>query len=146
MPATNRFINISSMSFTPSGGSLTAMKGVQSVSRNHNAQEERGSGDGDFFDTFAGVVASNPSVNVEFLNIAALNGVAVGTVGTLTWTENDARNGATASGGGLIYTLANAVYQGPQTNSPHRKLATATIQFTSYSSDGTTNPLSVTAA
>lgn len=145
MAATNRFINVSSTGFTPSGGSLTNIRGVQNVSQNPNSVEERGSGDADFFDTFAAVVAANPSVSIETINPSGLNSVAVGTIGTLVWTQNDARNGSTTSGGALTYTLAQAVYQGQQITNPHRKLATASPTFMSYSTDGSTNPLSVAA-
>ncbi len=148
MPLTpsKRFINISSVTFTVTGGSATPIAGVQSVAKNPQPQEERGSGDADFYDTVAVVVASNPMVSLETLNISALNSIPVGSIGTLVWTQNDARNGSSAGGGALIYTLANAIYQGQQDTIYHRKLANGTPVFTSYSSDGTTNPLSVTAA
>lgn len=148
MAATKRFINISTCGFTPTGGSNIPLKGVTNVTENYNAQEVRGSGDGDFYDTFAGVVSANPSISLEMLNQAALDNITIapGAVGTLVYTLNDARNGSTAAGGALIYTLINAVYQGQAKTNGHRALGTASPTFNSFSTDGTTNPQSVTAA
>ena len=148
MAATKRFINVSSCGFTPTGGSAIPIKGVTSVTENYNAQEVRASGDADFFDTLGVVVSANPSVSIDFLNQAALENATIlpGTTGTLTYTKNDARNGSTAAGGALIYTLVNAVWQGQTATNPHRAIGTATGMFNSFSADGSTNPHSVTAA
>lgn len=146
MAATNRFINISSCSFTPSGGSLTNIKGVKSVSLAPNAQILKESGDADFFNTFTGAVAADYVVTVETINAAALNAIAPGAVGTLTFTLNDARNGSTTGQGALIYTIANAVFDPQTLGAQHRQMATNSYQFHTYSTDGTTSPVGVAAA
>lgn len=146
MAATNRFINPTSCSFTPSGGSLTNIKGVQSVSLNPNVQEVKGSGDGDLFNTFMGVVGIDYAITIEVINPAALNAIAPGTIGSLVFTLNDARNGATTGQGAIIYTISNAVFAPQTLTAPHRQLATNQYQFGTYSTDGTTSPVAVAAA
>ena len=146
MAATNRFINISSCSFTPTSGSLTAIKGVKSVTLDPGVQALSESGDADLFNTFRGVVGLDYSVEVEVINAAALNAITPGAVGQLVFTLNDARNGSTTSGGALIYTIDNAVFEPGQLGAQHRQMATNRYKFGTYSTDGTTSPVGVAAA
>ena len=146
MTATNRFINLSSVSFTPSGGSLTNIKGVKSISINPNTSILKESGDADFINTFAGAVSVDWVIDIQFINTGALSAIAPGAVGTLAFTVNDARNGATTGGGAMIYTISNAVYDPGAMNHQHRQMSTASLQMHTYSTDGSTSPVSVAAA
>lgn len=143
---TNRFINPSSVSFTPSGGTLTAIKGVKSIGINPNVQVLKESGDADFFNTFAGAVSADWVIDVQFINTMSLNSVTPGVIGTFTFTINDARNGAVTGGGAMIYTISNAVYDPGNMSNPHRQMSTASAQFHTYSTDGTTSAVAVAAA
>ena len=140
-----RFVNAKTVGFTPAGGSLTSITGVRNVQCNPQATDIKGSGDGDLYNTAAGVVAIDYMVTVDTQHAALLNAVPPGTYGTLVWTTPDAYNGTATGGGGLTYTLVNAYFMGPNLTHPHRDFATASFVFHSYSSDGTTSPLSVSA-
>lgn len=142
---TKRFVNVTGCAFTPTGGSPTNITGVQSVTANPQAADVKASGDGDFYNTFGGVVSADWMATIETNEPALLNAVAIGAVGTLVWVLNDARNGAQAGGGGITYTMTNAYFMGPGHTAPHRNLATTSFTFHSFSSDGTTSPLSAAA-
>jgi len=142
---TKRFVNVTSCSFTPTGGSTVNLTGTQSVVTNSQAADIKGSGDGDFYNTVAGVVSADWMATVETNEPALLNSVAIGTYGVLVWTINDARNGVLASGGAITYTLSNAYFMGPNLNAPHRNFATASFVFHSYSADGVTSPMAASA-
>lgn len=146
MPPTNRFISTQACTFTPNGGSAIPIRGVQNVTLNEQASDVSEGGDGDLINTSAGVVQIDPQVSLEFLNAAVLNGVAPGVIGTLTWTLLDANNKAVSGGGALIFTLVNAYYMPGAVNMPFRQFAKATPTFKSFSVDGQTSPLSVSAA
>lgn len=146
MAATGRFVNVTSCSFTPSGGSLTQIKGVKSVSLNPNVQTLKESADADLFNTFVGVVGLDYVIDIQVLHSAALDAIAPGAIGSLVFTINDARNGATTGQGAKIYTISNAVFEPQSLNAAHRQMATNSYQFGTYSTDGTTNPVAVAAA
>ena len=143
---TNKYINVSSVGFTPAGGSLIAIKGVKSITMNPNAQALKESADGDLFNTFAGVVGIDYVIDVQTNIPMTLNALAPGVAGTLVFTVNDARNAAVTAGGALIFTVSNCVYQPQTLNATHRQLATNSYQFDTWSTDGLTNPVSVAAA
>jgi len=145
---TNRFINNGLVTFTPTipTGTMVTIKGVQSVSMNPQVKTIQGAGDADFYPSLSVAVEGEPTITVNTINDAVLNAVAPGTVGTLAWTQNDARNGATTAGGALIYTITNAVYTPGDTVQGHRVFGTFAATFTAYATDGITNPVAVAAA
>ena len=143
---TNKFINVSSVGFTPSGGSLTSIKGVKSITLNPNAQALKDSADGDLFNTFAGVVGLDYVVDVVVNIPMTLNAITPGVAGTLVFTANDARNAAVTAGGAQVFTVSNCVFQPQTMNLTHRQLGTNSYQFDTWSTDGVTNPVSVAAA
>ena len=146
LTATNKFINVTSVGFTPAGGSLTAIKGVKSITLNPNAQVLKDSADGDLFNSFAGVVGVDYVVDVAVNIPMTLNALAPGVAGSLVFTVNDARNAAVTAGGAMIYTISNCVFQPQTLNATHRQLATNSYQFDTWSTDGLTNPVAVAAA
>lgn len=141
-----QFINNSTVTFTPSGGSAIPILNVKSVSSNPNLESVEDSGDAQFYNTLNVVTSGRWIITIEVTKPAVLNAVAFGVAGTLTWTENDANNGSATGGGALIFTLVNAILKPQTRNSQHRQVATMSFVFESYSSDGSTSPLSSTAA
>lgn len=138
----NAYVNTTSGGFTPTGGSLTAIKGIKDLTFDPQVETIHDGGDGDFFDTLAGSYHAAWKVTFQVNRPLLLAALTLGVSGSLTWITNDSRNAAGAGGGGLTYTLANAIYGGTPVNAPHRQFATGTHTFTSYSSDGSTSPLS----
>jgi len=145
--ATNRYMNVSSCSFTPSGGSLTAIKGVQSVSFDEGGGAVKFAGDTDLFPRVHVVNELEPTVTLEIQDAGfGLITITAGQVGSLTFTINDALNGSTASGGAKIFVLSNAVLLPRKVNQAFRQPGVMSLTFGSYASDGVTNPMAVTAA
>src|ERR1700730_5235317 len=96
MSATKRFMNWTAVSFTPMGGSTTAITGVTSVSIDSGGSLARFSGDGDRYNTTVVNDHNEPVVTVHSADLAAIRANPVGIVGTFAATHNDARNGATS--------------------------------------------------
>jgi len=147
MAATNRYMNVSACSFTPSGGSLTAIKGVQSASYDEGGGSIKFAGDADLFPRVQVVNELDPAVTLEIQDAAfGLISIPAGQVGSLTFTINDALNGPTTGGGAKVFVLSNAVLLPRKVNQGFRQPGTQSLSFGAYASDGVTNPMAVTAA
>lgn len=101
-------------------------------------------GDGDRYVTTMVNDFNEPTVTVHSADLAALRANPVGTVGTLSATHNDAKNGS--GSGALTYTLANAVVASCQVQGAHRQFGQGSVTFHAFSSDGVTNPISTSIA
>lgn len=142
---TKRFVNWTATGFTPTGGTLQPYTGVRSVAFDPGGNLIKFSGDGDRYPTTIVNDMNEPSCTIQAADLASVRMSPPGTVGTVTATHNDARNGAQAGGGGIAYTLANAVVRNTPISGEHRQFGSGTVQFDAFSSDGLTNPLSATA-
>jgi hypothetical protein len=100
-------------------------------------------GDTDRYDTVIVNLMNKPTASITSADIGTLMGIAPGTTGSLTATHKDAK---LASGGDIIYVLANAVAENATANGPFGNFGSATLSFRSFSNDGSTNPLSFTRA
>lgn len=142
----NRQLNVLSCTFTPTGGSATTIKGVQSATLAWNADNLSEGGDGDLYDTTTVLVKLAPMVTLEFLNVNALSALAPGVTGVLAYTLGDSKNLALTAGGATIYTISNAIYSPQQTTANFRQLARHTAVFNTASTDGQTSPIAQAAA
>jgi hypothetical protein len=146
MPTPSRkHVNWAPCAFTPTGGSATTYTGVTTAGIDPNGSLLKFDGDGDRYTTTIINDFNDPVITITCTDIGAMRAWPVGTVGTLVLTHLDARNVATAGGGALLYTLVNAIVADFPFTGAHRQYATGTITFNTFSSDGITNPLSVTA-
>lgn len=146
MAASKRLMNFSSVGFTPAGGSLTVITGVQSIALDPNVEVLKASGDSDYYNSFAVAVSEDPQVTITSNQAALLDGVVEGAIGALTFTLNDARSGAGVAGGAKIYAISNVIYRGASRNAQHRQLTTVSYGFDMFSADGITSPIAITAA
>jgi hypothetical protein len=144
MASTNRFLNWTGVSFTPSGGAPTPISGVTSIRIDTGGSLLKFSGDGDRYSTTVVNDFNDPTVTVQSADLAALMAYPVGTVGTFIATHNDARNGTGT--GAITYTLNNAVVASQPVHGSHRQFGLGEITFTAFSLDGVTNPLSISSA
>jgi len=119
----------------------TSITKVTSVSFNQGGKLTKFSGDGDVFPTLITNLMNDPSATVTTADAGTLMGIAPGTVATFNATHKDALG---ASGGAIVYALANAVVENVQASGNHGAYGTATMTLQAYSSDGSTNPLSFT--
>ena len=90
------------------------------------------------------MIANNinrPRCSITSGDAATLMGIAPGTSGTITATQNDALG---AVGGAINWTMTNAVHANTDDSGHWGHFATATATFRAYASDGATNPLSFT--
>jgi hypothetical protein len=142
--ATKRFLNWTGVSFTPVGGSPTAITGVTSVSIDSGGSLLKFAGDGDRYNTTVVNDFSEPTITVQAADLAAIRANPIGAVGTFTATHNDAKNGS--GSGSVTYTLANAVVAQNTVKGSHRQFGQGTLTLTSFSTDGVTNPLSASVA
>jgi hypothetical protein len=101
------------------------------------------SADGDRFPTVVVNLMNKPKATVTTADTASVMGIAPGTVGTFKATHVDAQG---QTGGDILYVLENAVVENVDTSGSHGQFGTATMSLLAYSSDGTTNPLSITRA
>lgn len=146
MAATNRYRNVSNVTWTPSGGSLVTLTGIKSASYDEGNQVLEESADFDAYPTVAGVTMSNPKITLDTLDAFALFATLAGQKGTLAITFRDHSNGATTAGGAKIVTATNAFIGPRQITSNYNTLAHQSLTFQTFSSDGATHPISVSAA
>jgi hypothetical protein len=144
MSATNRFMNWTGVTFTPLSGSSTTITGVTSVTVDSGGSVARFAGDGDRFVTTMVNDFNDPVVTIHAADLGSLQANPVGTVGTLTATHNDARNGAAT--GAITYTVSNAVVAACQIHGAHRQFGQGSLTIGAFSSDGVTNPISTSVA
>ena len=135
---------ISLVTFTPSGGSTLTVTGNVSVDVMIDDQLVEFTGDAA---TFATLLA-----NVKGTRGLRLSGYDIGDIiakfgkgpGTLVVRVNDAVNGTGA--GALTYTLSNAMRAGIGINHRNQSADAGSVTYTSYSSNGSTDPLVVAEA
>ncbi|WP_422932038.1 hypothetical protein [Singulisphaera sp. PoT] len=139
MAATKRQMNWTGVGFTPVSGTLTTCTGVTQVQFNIGGSLVKFSGDGDRFPTTVVNDFNDPSMQVTTADLNWLLSIPPGTRGTATATHKDAKG---ATGGNMVYTLANAICENPQVGGQHRQIGSGSTTFYAESSDGTTNPLS----
>lgn len=136
-------INPTAVAFTPTGGSSSPLTRITKLDVDKGVATVSFKGDGDLYNTFHGVVSQIPKVTITSGDIGGVMGSVAGSTGSLTWTLPDARNGIIATGGGLTFTLSNAVAEDMSASAAHAQIATGNIVFTGFSNDGTTNPLAM---
>ena len=144
MSATKRFMNWTNVTFTPISGTATTITGVTSVTIDSGGSLAKFAADGDRFATTVVNDFNDPTMTIHSADLSALRANPVGTVGTLTATHNDAKNGMGA--GAVTYTLANAVVASCQVQGTHRQFGQGSVTFAAFSSDGVTNPISTSIA
>lgn len=96
-------------------------------------------GDTDIYSTIIANVDNEPSVTITTADIGTVMGCVPGVSATFTATMNDAK---TASGGSIVWTMINAVFENADSTAQHAQFGSVNASWQAYSSDGTTNPLS----
>jgi hypothetical protein len=100
-------------------------------------------GDTDIYSTIIANVNNEPHAAFTTADVGTVMGIVPGTTNTLSATLNDARS---ATGGAVIFTMINAVFENADTSAQHGQFGTVTGTWQAFSSDGVTNPLSFTRA
>lgn len=118
-----------------------SIKRVQSVSFDMGGNNQGYAADVDQYNSVVVNTMNQPTATVVSGDPATLMGIAPGTDAAFSATHLDAKG---ATGGNIVYVLANAVSNGGQTSGDHAAFGTATMTFMGYAPDGVTNPLSFT--
>ena len=144
MTNTKRFMNWTTVTFTPSGGSLFTYTGVKSVKIDDGGSLLKFAGDGDRFNTLVINDFNEPTAEVSLADLATLNTNRVGTIGVFAATHNDAVNKAVSGSYAITYSLANAVIANQDRGGEHRQIGMGTVKFEHQSTDGSTWPITFT--
>jgi hypothetical protein len=134
MAATRAQLNWASVSF----GS-TPITRVTTGSFSQGGKLLKFSGDSDVFTTIIANVSNEPSASITTADVGTIMGIAPGSTNTLSATLNDAKG---ATGGAVVFTLINAVFENADTTAAHAQLGSVTGTWQAFSSDGVTSPLS----
>jgi hypothetical protein len=96
-------------------------------------------GDVDKFSTIIANVDNEPNSSITTADVGTMMGFTPGTAATFTAALNDA---LVATGGGVLFTMINSVFENADTSAQHAQFGTVTGTWQAFSSDGATNPLS----
>ena len=98
-------------------------------------------GDTDLYSTIIANVNNEPNATFTTADVGTVMGIAPGTTNTLSATLNDAKG---ATGGAVVFTMINSVFENADTSAQHAQFGTVTGTWQAFSTDGVTNPLSFT--
>jgi hypothetical protein len=132
------------VTFTPAGGSLTALDGIKGATYDEGMEELSESADVDVFPTVGGVVFSKPMITINSIDAMQISAVVGGTFGVLVVTFPDFKNGVAAGGGAKVVTLSNAYLMRRSASAQYRQLSTQDLGFSALSTDGATSPMAIT--
>src|SRR5262249_9154443 len=119
----------------------TTITRVTSVSIGQGGSLLKFKGDTDIYPTVIAALDIEPHASVTTADVSVLMGFPPGVSSSLTATQKDAKG---ASGGDIVWTLANAVFENADSQGAHAQWGTVTGTWQCFSSDGTTNPVSFT--
>lgn len=138
MSATKAQINWASVSF----GS-TAISRITTGGFGQGGRLLKFRGDTDIYSTIIANVENEPHATFTTADVGAVMGISPGTTNTLAATLSDAKG---ATGGAVVFTMINAVFENADSTAHHGQFGTVTGTWQAFSSDGVTNPLSFTRA
>ena len=134
--ATKAQINWTSVNFNS-----TAITRVTSASVGQGGSLIKFKGDTDLYPTIIANVDNEPHFSITTADVGTMMGFAPGTAATLTATLNDAKG---ATGGAVVFTMSNAVFENADTQAQHAQFGSVTGTWQAFSTDGSTNPLAFT--
>jgi hypothetical protein len=138
----NRQLNWTSVSFTPSGGTLIPITEVQDVKFDVAGEVREGRGDGDYYASAVNVVGAKPTAEITTQFITKINTITIGSKGGIAAKHNDYDNGS--GSGSIAYVMSPCVVTANSRSGAHMQIGQGTISFQGYAVDGVTNPLSAT--
>ena len=147
MPLARSKLNIgwSSVTITPlPSGTATTLDEITNVSPSKSNAVKAFFGDAHLFATLILSRQLERHLTITTGNVFDATAIQENQPYTIVAIWNDAKNAA--STGAITITLANAVCTKNGANGPANDFGVATLEFQAYSSDGSTDPLSVTQA
>jgi hypothetical protein len=98
-------------------------------------------GDTDLYPSIIANVTNEPHASITTADVGTMMGFNPGASGTLAAQLNDAK---AVSGGAVVFTMSNAVFENADANAQHAQFGTVTGTWQAYASDGLTNPVVIT--
>lgn len=145
MAATNRYMNVGPVQWTPTSGTLVTVSGIKSAQVNDGFETLLESADYDLYHTVGGVTMTAPTITLRSIDAFSLAATVGGQTGEIDITFRDFYNGATASGGAKKVAMIPSFLGQRSRDAEYRQLATQSLTFMSVSTDGATNPIAITA-
>jgi hypothetical protein len=136
MAATKAQINWTGVNFNS-----TAITRVTNGSFGMGGKLLKFKGDTDIYSTVIANIDNEPHASFTTADVGTMMGFVPGTTSTLTATLNDAKG---ATGGAVVFTMINAVFENADSQAQHAQFGSVTGSWQAFSSDGATNPLSFT--
>jgi hypothetical protein len=136
MSATKAQINWTSVSFN----SVNITR-VTNASFGQGGKLIKFKGDTDLFPTIIAAVDTEPHASITTADIGTvMSNFTPGVTSTLSATLNDAKS---QSGGAVVFTLANAMFENADSQAQHAQFGSVTGTWQAFSSDGQTTPLGI---
>ena len=140
---TGRYMNWINPTFTPVSGTAVIYDGLTNCSIDEGGSTQSFAGDNSRGPQLVVNDYNDPTITLTFANAAKAMAWRTGTVGSFSITQLDAQNGASPGGGGLVYTIANAVVVKPQATGAYRKFADNTVMIKGYDPSGSGQILTI---
>lgn len=138
---------VSSLTWTPPVGSPVTFTGVIGVKPIINDQLVEFTGDAATFATLLARVKGSRGIQLSGNDVSKFLRSFPSGPGTVAVTIADAVNTAGGAGSGaLTYTLVNAMRQEASANHQNQSADSASVTYMGYSSDGSTDPLTIAEA
>lgn len=147
MPRSKSYMNWKTVSVSHGPGpttiTLTEITGVQ-IQRGEQWVPLRV--DGFVFPTRMARVGAQRGMRITGADVGKLATIPLNTVCTVTCQLFDSVNQTTNGSGTLTFTLSNAVFMGNSPGGNQNEYIMDSVEFSAYSADGTTDPLTINEA
>lgn len=144
MAATNLFMNWSSVSFTPTGGSALTIEEVTDVDFGFGSSLQDWYADAATFPKLSLSKELKRTAKVTTGRVAKLLTIPINTPGTFRATLDDAVNGIGT--GAISFVLGPCILSDSPFKGTVNRYATGDLTFSAYAPDGITDPLTATIA
>jgi len=128
----------------PAAGTAIAIRTIQSGKLMNGISQKSTGGDGDIWDTARFLDKRDPSLQLDTEDGNATIGISPEMLGTITYDVYDHRNGVAVGGGGYGVTISNAYLDSDEIDHKYREFAKHPVAFKFLSTDGVTNPVTIT--
>ena len=144
---TNLYMNWSGTTITPAGGSTINIPEVTDMSFGRTGNLQSWKADAHMFATLCVNRGQARPCKITGGAINILATIPINTPCTIVSVLNDAKNANTGAGSGaLTHTLVNAVLNDNPWADSHEQWGKGDLTFSAFSTDGTTDPLTIAQA
>lgn len=152
MAATNRYMNVGPVTWTPYTsfppavlGTPVTLTGVKSARYDEGISTKKEGADFDGFPTFSVCDYREPKMTLSTIDAMAIFATVAGAKGAVSVTYRDLYNQVAVSGGAKQLVLSNSQIEDRNIASEYRAFATQDVAFGAISVDGSTHPAAITA-